>query len=186
MNEPVIASTIQKMREAGISESIIASTLADLGLAPQQVESFLAAGRGKARPSEEAGLEASSAEESSSDVDHEVLASRTSEKVVQKLAEQKMLEDESQDLRDSITHVALEQHGQQLMDTHQAVVELHDKFDSVNVETISNRLTQMNAKVDNLAKDAIETKALALALQKLLQKVLETNQQLLFEMKNKK
>ncbi|MEK6902171.1 MAG: hypothetical protein AABX02_01110 [archaeon] len=194
VNEEIVSNTIQKMRDAGLSENVIASTLSDLGLTPAQVQGYLT---GKAKPSPPPNAYApnlpkpplSSDDDemgSMSDLDHEMMATRTSEKVVQRLDERETLANEEASLKDNITHIALEQHGQQLHDTHQAVIELHDKIDSASLDTLSNRVSGLNARVDSLSKDVSDTKALAGALQTLLQKILETNQQLLFEMKNKK
>ncbi len=196
VNEEIVRSTIQKMRDAGLSDSIISSTLSDLGLTQSQVQGFLS-GNASARtatvtntipsfssPAQRASSSSSSF--SSGEVNHEELASRTSDKIISRLDERNALDDEASELKDNITHLAMEQHGEQLQSTHQAVMELHDKFDSTAMDTLNNRVMNMNARMEQLSKDVVETKALALALQSLLQKILETNQQLLFEMKNKK
>ena len=183
VNEEVLRNTIQKMREAGLSEQIIASTLTDLGLNAAQAQSYLG-GRIVASPPT-VSLPPNPLD-GDSDLDHEVLATRTSEKIVQRLDERQAFQQDEQNMKDSITHLALEQHGQQLQDTRQAVVELHDKFDSANWDSMSNRLSGFNARLDQIAKDASETRALLSAVQSLMQKILETNQQLVFESKTKK
>lgn len=196
VNEEIVRSTIQKMRDAGLSDSIISSTLSDLGLTQSQVQGFLS-GNASARtatvtntnPSFSAPTQrasSSSSSFSSGEVNHEELASRTSDKIISRLDERNALDDEASELKDNITHLAMEQHGEQLQSTHQAVMELHDKFDSTAMDTLNNRVMNMNARMEQLSKDVVETKALAMALQSLMQKILETNQQLLFEMKNKK
>jgi hypothetical protein len=43
----------------------------------------------------------------------------------------------------------------------------------------------MQARMEGMAKDTQELRALASALQNLMQKILETNQQLVFELKKK-
>lgn len=220
MNDEIIRNTIVKMREAGLTDSIIGSTLSDLGLSAGQVQAYLA---GAGAPSSSTPSSASSSfsfrpasayaapappaaapsartenkyassavqppythASATSEINHDVLASRTSDKVVQRLDERDALINEETDLKDSITHLALEQHGQQLQDTHQAVMDLHEKFDGTALDTISNRVTQLNAKMNQFSNDLGETKALAGALQSLMQKILEANQQLLFEIKNK-
>lgn len=194
VNEEVVRNTIQKMRDAGLSENVIASTLQDLGLSPAQMQAYLSPNSSSARPPApnvsrpfSPPPQKDDEEESAfSDLDHEVLATRTSEKVVQQMDERNLLNEQTDALKDNITHLALEQHGQQLQDTHNAVVELHDKLDSANLETMSNRLSVVNARMDQLQKDVSDAKALMGALQTLMQKILETNQQLLFETKNKK
>jgi DNA-binding transcriptional MerR regulator len=194
VNEEVVRNTIQKMREAGLSENIIASTLQDLGLSPAQMQSYLAPNSANSRPpapnvsipNSPPRKEEDDDENAFSDLDHEVLATRTSEKVMQRMDERNLLNEQTDSLKDNITHIALEQHGQQLQDTHNAVVELHDKLDSANLETMSNRLSTVNARMDQLQKDVSDAKALMGAVQSLLQKVLETNQQLLFETKNRR
>lgn len=199
VNEEIVRSTIQKMRDAGLSDTIISSTLSDLGLTQSQVQGFLSgsASTTPARtstvtnqnpsfstPTQRASPASSSF--SSGEINHEELASRTSEKILSRLDERNALDDEASELKDNITHLAMEQHGEQLKDTHQAVMELHDKFDSTALDTLSNRVMNMNARMEQLSKDVVDTKALAMALQTLMQKILETNQQLLFEMKSKK
>lgn len=194
VNEEVVRNTIQKMRDAGLPENVIASTLQDLGLSPAQMQSYLAPSTGSSRPpapnvpvsNSPPRKEEDDDESAFSDLDHEVLATRTSEKVMQQMEERNLLNEQTSALKDNITHVALEQHGQQLMDTHNAVVELHDKLDSANLETMSNRLSVVNSRIDQLQKDVSDAKALLGAVQTLMQKILETNQQLLFETKNRK
>ncbi len=186
VNDEIVKNTIQKMRDVGLSDTIIASTLSDLGLSASQVQGYLAGGNAPAQ--RVPGTAPSSAYHPSfaSPVDHEEIASRTSEKIVQELDERNAFQAEESNLKDTITHLAMEQHGEQLKDTHQAVMELHEKIDSTNLDTFNNRLSTINTRVEQLSRDVVETKALALALQSLLQKILETNQQLLFEMKNRK
>ena len=194
VNEEVVRNTIQKMRDAGLSENVIASTLQDLGLSPAQMQAYLTPSSGSSRPpapsvstpNSPPRKEEDDDEGSFADLDHEVLATRTSEKVVQQMEERNLLNEQTNALKDNITHVALEQHGQQLQDTHNAVIELHDKLDSANLETMSNRLSVVNSRMDQLQKDVSDAKALMGALQTLMQKILETNQQLLFETKNRK
>lgn len=196
VNEEIVRSTIQKMRDAGLSDSIISSTLSDLGLTQGQVQGFLS-GNASARtatvtnpnpsfstPTQRTSPASSSF--SSGEINHEELASRTSDKIISRLDERNALDDEASELKDNITHLAMEQHGEQLQNTHQAVMELHDKFDSTAMDTLNNRVMNMNARMEQLSRDVVETKALAMALQSLMQKILETNQQLLFEMKSKK
>lgn len=194
VNDEIVSNTIQKMRDAGLSENVIASTLSDLGLTPTQVQGYLAGKATKPAGTTSAysptlpkpPLSDDNEMGSLSDLDHEMMSTRTSEKVVQRLDERETLANEEASLKENITHIALEQHGQQLQDTHQAVVELHDKLDSASLDTLSNRVSNLNARMDAMGKDITDTRALAGALQTLLQKILETNQQLLFEMKNKK
>lgn len=196
VNEEIVRSTIQKMRDAGLSDSIISSTLSDLGLTQSQVQGFLsgnASARTATMQSSPSSFATSSPRTSSStntfssgEINHEELASRTSDKIISRLDERNALDDEASELKDNITHLAMEQHGEQLQSTHQAVMELHDKFDSTALDTLSNRVMNMNARMEQLSKDVVDVKALAMALQSLMQKILETNQQLLFEMKSKK
>ncbi|MEK6970837.1 MAG: hypothetical protein AABW68_04065 [archaeon] len=192
-NEEVVRNTIQKMREAGLSENIIASTLQDLGLSPGQMQAYLSpTSRGSATQtvsvsgSDDPSPAMDGDEDSVSEMEREALASSTSEKVVQRLDERNLLHEQTSAIKDNITHLALEQHGQQLQDTHDAVVELHDKLDSANLETLSNRLNVIHARMDQLQRDVSDMKSLMGAIHSLMQKVLETDQQSLFEIKNRK
>ncbi len=191
VNEEIVRNTIQKMRDAGLSDTIISSTLADLGLTSNQVQGFLSGNSNAKSSTATATMSGGTFSRATSSavpsaVDHEELSSRTSDKIISRLDERSALDDEEADLKDNITHLAMEQHGTQLQETHQAVMELHDKFDSTAMDTLSNRVMNMNARMEQLSKDVVDVKALAMALQTLMQKILETNQQLLFEMKTKK
>ena len=192
VNEEIVRNTIQKMHDAGLSDTIISSTLADLGLTTNQVQGFLSGNANTKSNAATTTMPAqtrsgmSSCASNTNTLDHEELASRTSDKIISRLDERNALDDEEADLKDNITNLAMEQHGTQLQETHQAVMELHDKFDSSAFDTLSNRVSNMNARMEQLSKDVVDVKGLAMALQTLMQKILETNQQLLFEMKSKK
>mgnify|MGYP001562628633 CR=1 FL=1 len=192
VNEEIVRNTIQKMHDAGLSDTIISSTLADLGLTTNQVQGFLSGNANTKSNAATTTMPAqtrsgmSSSASNTNTLDHEELASRTSDKIISRLDERNALDDEEADLKDNITNLAMEQHGTQLQETHQAVMELHDKFDSSAFDTLSNRVSNMNARMEQLSKDVVDVKGLAMALQTLMQKILETNQQLLFEMKSKK
>lgn len=191
VNEEIVRNTIQKMRDAGLSDTIISSTLSDLGLTPSQVQGFLSGGAAArtmttTAPPSLNSPRTTSPTTSAANLDHEEIASRASDKILSRLDERNALDDEEADLKDNITHLAMEQHGTQLQETHQAVMELHEKFDSTALDTLSNRVSNMNNRMEQLSKDVVDVKALAMALQSLMQKILEANQQLLFEMKSKK
>ena len=192
VNEELVANTIQKMRDAGLSENIIESTLADLGLTPQQIQGFLSqnASRTPKPPASNAASYSLSQSNSTtapvlSSGDHEAIASLTKDKIQGELISNQSSRMDESALKDNITHLALEQHGQQLMDTHQAVLELHDKLDSANVQALVTKVNTLSTRMEGMAKDTQELRALASALQSLMQKILETNQQLVFEVKKK-
>ena len=197
VNEEIVRNTIQKMRDAGLSDTIISSTLADLGLSTNQIQGFLSgnastrtvtstAPSSSSTPNSFSQSRMSGSSTNTNTLDHEEIASRASDKIISRLDERNALDDEEADLKDNITHLAMEQHGTQLQETHQAVMELHDKFDSTALDTLSNRVSNMNARMEQLSRDVVDVKGLAMALQTLMQKILETNQQLLFETKSKK
>lgn len=199
VNEELVRNTIQKMRDAGLSEAIIQSTLADLGLAPQQVQAYLLQGAAPTpaapsystpAPARSFSMNASPAPAASPSpvlnaTDHDAIASMTRDKIQSELLQNQSQRMDESALKDNITHLALEQHGQQLMDTHQSVMELHDKFDASNLQAIVTKVNTIQSRMDSMSKDTQELRALASALQNLMQKILETNQQLVFELKKK-
>ena len=190
MNEEVVRNTIQKMRAAGLSESMIAAALSELGLSSNQAHAFLA-GKSSAKDNrlsekDEEDSEDEDAEDLEEEDAHEELASRTSDKVVQRLEERNSLNSQEQSLKDTITHLALEQHGQKLDDAHRSVEELHAKFDSTNLDTISSRISTLAHSVEEVRQQVSETKALLSAVQSLMQKILEANQQMMFEWQKRK
>ncbi|MDP2666723.1 MAG: hypothetical protein Q8P05_04485 [Candidatus Diapherotrites archaeon] len=200
VNDEIILNTIRKMQDAGLSDNIIRSTLSDLGLGNEQVQSFLSragikdSSQGLSFPASpppplsEKPNTASRGESnpSLSEADHEAIASRTSEVLQQQMAHREQSIQNEHSLRDSITHLALEQHGEQLKDTHSAVVELHDRLDGMNIDTLSSRLAGLGTRTDVIANDVSEIKSRMGALNALMQKVLETEQKLLFGSKDKK
>ncbi len=190
-NDEIVRTTIQKMRDAGLSDTIIASTLSDLGLSTGQVQGYLSSATTSNAPSRNttSGNMPSYPpipRPSLGESEREDIASRTSNRIVQHLEERNAYSQEESSLKDNITHIALEQHGEQLKDTHQAVMDLHEKVDSVSMDTLSNRVSSINSRVEQMNRELIEIKSMGMALQSLMQKILEANQQLLFEMKNRK
>ncbi|QQR92995.1 MAG: hypothetical protein IPJ89_01990 [Candidatus Iainarchaeum archaeon] len=192
VNEELVRNTIQKMRDAGLSEGIIQSTLADLGLTPQQVQAYLVGGTSapttpppSAPPRSFSANNAAPSTPALDPADHEAIASLTNEKIQMGLMQNQAQRMDENALKDNITHLALEQHGQQLMDTHQSVMELHDKFDAANMQALVTKVNTIQARMENVSKDTQELRALASALQNLMQKILETNQQLVFELKKR-
>ncbi len=209
VNEEMVRNTIQKMRDAGLSEGIIQSTLADLGITPQQVQAFLVRQNSNGETPTPGGASASfssapqaaprSFSMSSTGAtsptpspaptlnmsDHEAIASLTNDRIQMGLMQDQAQRMDENALKDNITHLALEQHGQQLMDTHQSVMELHDKLDASNLQALMNKINTIQARMDNVSRDTQELRALSSALQSLMQKILETNQQLVFELKKK-
>lgn len=189
MNEELIRSTVQKMRDAGLTEAVISSTLTDLGLSSSEVQAYLNPPAPKfTTPSPPPSPMKSNAfmEDEMLSPEDEALATRTSEKIVHQLNQQGMLGDEENSLKDSITHLAMEQHGEQLRDTHQAVMDLHSKLENATSPLNAQASAQFTARLDLLSKEIADTKGLLLALQTLMQKILEANQQIVFEMKKGK
>jgi DNA repair exonuclease SbcCD ATPase subunit len=193
VNEEVVLNTIKKMQEAGLSNPIIESTLTDLGLNQNQVRAFLARAKGEdveipssAKVKVEEPVEPAPKKPFLSEEDRDAIASKTTEKIQQTMTEREASIQDHHSLKDSITHLALEQHGQQLKETHENVMSLHDKLDATNFQAVNSRLTSLNTKIEKLSADVKDTKALSKALQTLLQKILEANQQILFEFQGKK
>lgn len=194
VNEELVLNTIRKMREAGLSTPIIESTLSNLGLNRDQVASFLAKSIGEngTNSSFFEGVGVTEPVEKQrmgnilSDEEHDFIASKTSEKVHQKILENSMGVQDHHSLKDTVTHLALEQHADQLRDTHENVMGLHDKFDSANFQAFNERMSLLDSKMEKVSRNVLDSKALSSAIQTLMQKILETNQQILFELQGKK
>ncbi|MBI4043413.1 MAG: hypothetical protein HY393_01240 [Candidatus Diapherotrites archaeon] len=196
-SEEVILSTIQRMKASGIPDSIISSTLDELGVSPEQVQKYLqqapiggvsqktagesedSAGQGTAIPGLEEGVEGESENplEGLEEEAHERIASATAEKVKEHLDAHQ----EQAEYNQTVVHSSLEEQKLLIAQLHELVNQLHEKFDATNLQSVTNQVNALQKKTDALYQMQSETKALMQALQSLMQKILETTQQLAFE-----
>lgn len=126
------------------------------------------------------GTEGEEGEELEED-DHEKIASKTAKKIKTHLDEHFA----GQEVNDAATFNALEEQKEDVGALHKKLDELHEKFSTqpvIPVETIS-KINSIEKKVIGLEKELIDIKASQNALNTLLKKILEANQQILNKLK---
>ena len=195
-SEEVILSTVQRMKASGIPDSIIASTLSELGVSQEQVQKYLERSTQEQAPSDTGTREAAGREEEVPGVqgnDEELegenpfegmdsemperIAQSTASKVKEHLEEHQQQNEYNQ----TLVHSSLEEQKLLIAQLHELVNQLHEKFDSTNLQSVTNQVNALQKKVDALYQMQSDSKALLLAVQNLMQKVLESAQQTAFE-----
>ena len=120
-------------------------------------------------------------EEGLEEDDPEKIASKTAKKIKTHLDEHFA----GQEINDTATLNALEEQKEDVGELHKKLDELHEKFSSqpvIPVETIA-KINSIEKKVIGLEKEMIDIKASQNALNTLLKKILEANQQILNKLK---
>ncbi len=157
VNEKVVMDTIKKMKNSGVEDSIIVTTLQDIGLSSEEAQNFL--------------TKIGSVSEPQSVEEPDVVAENTAKKVKEHLDVQA----QEHDFRQTQTDVALEQQKQTMNEIHSKIEQLKP----VSGETGLKELKDLSKKVDDLKKDISDSNANAKAVKQLMEKVLEANRKIL-------
>lgn len=163
VNEKVVLDTIKRMRGSGVDEETIKSTLADVGLKPDEIDTYL--------KKEAAGTA-------------EPEAAEPAEPSAQEIKEEMAAQAEAQELRDTTTHAALAEHGEKLAEVAEKVDGVEKKVAELPEKATPSAM--LEKRVAQIEADLKETKALAGALKTILEKVLETDRQVLTKLGGKK
>lgn len=189
VSREVVLDTVKKMLSQGIEESVVESTLADIGMGLAEINEVMAEAKGikprlqaqKQETKNAAG--ARSASEEGKEAEEELEG--TGEEEAEARNENPAID---QGLVNSSVHVAVETQGKQLEGINQNVSQLHEKLDSysqASAEQISMRLTAIEKKIDELSASVSDSRALNSALQDLMQKILDANRRMLAELGKK-
>jgi uncharacterized protein YukE len=164
VEKSVILKTIKKMLNSGISESVIKSTLKEVGVSEEEVNELLAEAKSEKKP--------------------------VIEKRVLKEVDKESMEREAQELRETTTHLKMEEHSA-------ALEELNEKMDSIqrrlsvmaskefDGSELNEKMDSINLSLKEIKKELSEMKSLSSALHSLLKKVLETDREVLTDLKKK-
>jgi DNA-binding transcriptional MerR regulator len=168
VNREVVLETIKKMSSSGIDESVIITTLKDIGIKEDEIKQYLAEAKGGSAPSTPKSVEA----------DSEKIAEKTVEKVKQHLSDEK----DQRELRETTRDAALEEQHAKLRDVEQNVNQLHEKISSVGApanKDLDQKLSILEHRISGIEKKIADLKAVNMATKDLMEKVLEVNKKIL-------
>lgn len=168
VNREVVLETIKNMSSSGISESVIISTLKDIGLEEDEIKQYLVEARGSSPVPEF----------NSGGMGHEEIAEKTAEKVRQHLSDEK----DERELRETTRDVAFEEQHAKLRDMEQNVNLLHDKISSVGMpanKDLDQKLSVLEYRISGVERRIADLKAINMATKDLMEKVLEVNKKIL-------
>ena len=168
VNREVVLETIKKMSSTGIDESVIITTLKDIGLKEEEIKQYLAEAKGGQAPSKP----------KADGVDSEKVAEKTAEKVKQHLSDEK----DERELRETTRDATLEEQHAKLKDVEKNVNQLHEKISSVGApanKDLDQKLSVLEHRISGVEKKIADLKAINMATKDLMEKVLEVNKKIL-------
>lgn len=174
---PIVVETVKRMIATGVDDDTIKATLKSIDLSNEEIETIIENAKANQVPQEkkEEPIEENE-EETEEQMPHEEI-----KKELKSVAEEQLA-------AHTTTHNILEEHQEKLGEVHKSVSEINEKIESmpkIDTETIA-KLSALDYRISELEKEISETKAIANATQSLLQKVLETNREILLELQKKK
>ena len=196
VSNEVVLQTVKRMISSGVDDGTIKATLHGIGLPDSQISEIISQAKGlplsqKSEPVQDAAD--STEEPSEAGADDELAQGDDSEYAGEEDAGGEDLRGEIADssqeqlAHHTTTHNILEQHTGKMDEMHKDIVGLHEKFDSA--PKLSNeelaKLSALDVRISALEKEVGETKANTIALQGLLQKILETDRKTLLELQKK-
>lgn len=174
VSEKIIFDTIQRMKQAGLSDDLIANTLTDVGISREEAANYLAKSSGniiQEKPKEPEFETLEIAEDEPESV-HEAIAEKTASKIKEHL------------ISSGEEHAMLAQNTQAALEDHADKLEsIESKISALSSQPLSIQnsvdLLQFKSSLDDLKKEVAETKALASATKTLMEKILDVNRQIL-------
>jgi len=194
VSNEVVLQTVKRMISSGVDDNTIKITLAGISLSGAEIESVLAEAKGitvqppaqpqKAPATQEDLQEQDAADDGADDI--------SGEEGEEDYAEGDLSEDakdasDEQFASHAATHTMLEEHAGKIDDVQQGIAELHEKIDSapkITPQAVA-QLEALDKRISSLEKEVGETKANTIALQGILQKILETDRKTLLELQKK-
>ena len=164
VSEQIVNDTVKRMLLSNIDEDTIVSTLMDIGIDEFKAKEIVA------------GVRNASSNSVKSIPDEK----DSSEDRVSSMQNELQTQAEKSELHDTATHNVLDEHGRKIDDVGKKVDEVH-KFVSSPTKvdsSVSLRLSEIEKKTDEIS-------ARTNALMDIMKKILETNRQILTELKSK-
>lgn len=191
VDKQIVLDTIKKMLNAGLQDSVIVSTLKDVGLKEAEIAAYLAEAKGRpvAPPLSSPPFASSAGSSSISFRSGEELEEGQSVEMALNPPLPGRQQHQENVLMHTTTHAALESSSSQLQEVLQKMVSIDQKMGQIS----SLPLTELNAKIVNYDKrmagivaEIADLKSQTSALRDILEKVLDTNRSILQELESKK
>ena len=191
----VVLQTVKRMVSTGVDDATIKATLQGIGLSDPEILQIIrdAKGLGQSPASAAQGASQESEQDPEQGANEELSEGDDSEYAGEE-------EDADTDLKDQIedsgeeqlanhttTNTVLDQHTGKMEEMHNDISALHEKLDStprLSGEEIA-KLSALDLRISALEREVAQTKANTIAIQGLLQKILETNRKTLLELQKK-
>ena len=167
VSEQIGNDTVKRMLASNIDEETIISTLADIGIEDAKAKEIIANVKGGVAPAQEPTGSIPPAD-------------NTTDQKVETMQNELATQGEKSELHETATHNILNEHGNKLDKMNKKVDDVH-KVVSSPVQTDSSfsvRIAEVEKKLDDVS-------AQTTALLDLMKKILETDRQILTELKSK-
>lgn len=191
MVSELVIKTLKKMYEQGTDDETVKGMLEDIGLGKDEISEAIAAAKGREAPSPVQKIEPIRASELKSNLPMleplsdesleklaEELPDSVSERAAQKIKEHLSEKNDEHELRDLMTHASLEQHGRAISDVKDKVDSLHRKISGI-APGEETGLDELRSEINEIKEKINDINAKTSAMQIIIKKLLEANQELL-------
>lgn len=182
VDKQIVMDTIKKMLNANLSDSVIVSTLKDVGLKEAEINAYLTEAKGKPVISPSFSRAAAGPLQEAAEEEQPF-------EMALKQPPQAQQQHQENVLLHTTTHAALESSSGQLQEIMQKLALIDQKMTAIS----SLPLVELNAKIVNYDKriagitaEIADLKSQTSALRDILEKVLDTNRSVLQELESKK
>ncbi len=190
VDRQIVLETIQRMRDSGISENVIASTLSDIGLSKEEVGEFMQPAGPKSQTPPVSVAKPVLTSLSPVDPDSEEKDNETEDDDFEEPVPLSPVGASTQEeALHATTHVALEEQNQQLTNLSSKFSDLDEKLAKITnlpAGQLSESMTRMEKRIAGLENEVNDAKSQLAALSSVMNKVLETNRSILTELEDKK
>ncbi len=174
----IVLDTIKKMYSSGLSDNVVRSTLKDIGLQEAEIKNLIAEAKGVAPTEAQPAQNTVAVPEM-----HEKIAAATAEKMRQQLAERS----EEDALMHTTTQASIAGYETRLMEVITKLSNIEKKIGSLTgLSDFAAKAIALDKKISAIESDLSELKAISNATKSLMEKVLETDRNVLTELEEKK
>lgn len=182
VDKQIILDTIQKMLNSGLTDAVIVSTLKDVGLKENDIQSYLSEAKQTTHGNSVQLVETNEPPVLSALRQKNPASGIIAESKQDELHQENML-------LHTTTHAALENSSAQLSELGQKFDSLQQKISALSslpIGDLAAKLSMYDKRMAALSADVTDLKAQTRALRDVLEKVLDTNRTIVQEMQSKK
>lgn len=182
VSSEVVMGTVKRMLSTGVDEQTVKATLKGIDLSDAEIEEVIAAAKGLVSKKIQSSPEPE-AEEEGEDLQDDA-APRPQEEIKEHIE----ASTQEQMAQHAATHEILEEHANKLDEVHRSVSDISEKLyasPQISPDAVA-KINALDYRISGLEKEISETKANTIALQSLMQKILEANREIILELQQKK